>query len=64
MNKLGVSKIDERLPIEKINRSKVDGFIKYFNQRQGHFEDVFGVDFSEQTAKDEFKKTEQLFWNE
>ena len=36
MNKIGISKIDERLPLEKINRNKVEGFVKYFRQRQGH----------------------------
>jgi hypothetical protein len=49
--------------MEKINRSKVEGFTKYFRQRQGYFEDVFRRPFSEAAAKVEFKKIEQLFWN-
>lgn len=63
MNKSGKSAGDDRLPMEKINRSKVEGFTKYFKQRQGYFEDVFGRPFSEAAAKVEFKKIEQLFWN-
>jgi hypothetical protein len=63
MNQSGVSKIDERLPIEKINRGKVEGFAKYFQQRQLYFWEIFKIPFTLETAKQEFKKIEQLFWN-
>ena len=50
MNKSGKSAGDDRLPMEKINRSKVEGFTKYFKQRQGYFKDVFRRTFSEAAA--------------
>ena len=64
MNKSGKSAGDDRLPAEKLNRSKVEGFTKYFKQRHLYFYDIFGVPFSVETAKREFKKIEELFWNE
>ena len=64
MNTSGKSAGDDRLPMEKINRSKVEGFTKYFSYRTGHFYDIFGVPFSVEAAKREFKKVEELFWFE
>ena len=44
-----------RAPLEGVDRSKPTGFKKYYSQRQDHFKELFGVEYSEDSAMNVFK---------
>lgn len=39
-----------KAPLEGCDRSKLPGFIKYFEQRKEHFKELFKVAYSERSA--------------
>jgi hypothetical protein len=49
--------------MEFMNRGSKEGFKAYFSNRQEHFQDVFGREFSDQAAVEEFDKIREMKWS-
>ena len=37
--------------LEGIDRSKIDGFMEYFSQREEHFRSIYHMEYNEENAK-------------
>ena len=48
--------------MEFMNRGSKEGFKAYFSNRQEHFQDIFGREYTSEAAVEEFDNIKKMKW--
>ena len=51
---------DKKAPLIGCDRTKIEGFKKYFSKRKRHFRDIFHMIYSDETAALAFREANDL----
>jgi hypothetical protein len=46
--------------LDNIDRGTIQGFSKYFRNRREHFKDIFGIEYSEESAKVAWQEVQEI----